>query len=164
MHRVAVAAAVLVIATGCGGKKDEPAKRAEPPTCFDTHGRTSPAAQALFERHHLQGGGPTWRSILELAVRQHATIVGPETDAPPAAHSTTTTPGTREAGDEQFRDAYQVRYGTGRTWFSADDEAEGVRFCAGDPALLRDISGDFDRLNADPAALERAVQQANGIE
>ncbi|HET7504823.1 MAG TPA: hypothetical protein VFK02_27560 [Kofleriaceae bacterium] len=151
MPRVAIAAALTVMVAACGSKKDEPTKRA-PSACFDTHGRTSPGAKALFERHHLQGGGPTWRSILEPAVRQHATILGPQAG------------GRAPANDDEFRDAYQVRYGGGTTWFSADDEADGVRFCAGDPGLLRAISGDFDRLNADPAALERAVEQANGIE
>ncbi|HEU4734003.1 MAG TPA: hypothetical protein VFT22_39195 [Kofleriaceae bacterium] len=152
MHRVTITAGLLVLAAACGSKKDEPAKRAAPPACFDTHVRTSERARAVFERRGLQGGGPTWRSILELTVRQHATIVAPSAER------------SAQAGDGEFRDAYQVRYGAIATWFSIDDEADGARFCAGDPALVRDVSADFDRLNADPAALERAVDQANGIE
>jgi hypothetical protein len=129
-----------------------PANQPAPRACFDTHGRTSAAAKALFDRRHLQGGGPTWRSILELSVRQRVQILGPRASDVPAG------------SDGEFRDAYEVRYGRTATWFSADDEADGVRFCAGDPRLLGEMSGEFDRLNADPIALERAVDQANGIE
>jgi hypothetical protein len=153
MFRVAAAAWLIWMTSACGKQHDQPANQASPKACFDTHGRTSAAAKVLFDRRRLQGGGPTWRSILEVVVRQHAEIIGPRTgEAAP------------EAPDGEFRDTYQVRYGRTTTWFSADDEGDGVRFCAGDPGLVRDVSGDFARLNADPVALERAVDQANGIE
>lgn len=153
MFRVATAAWLIWMAPACGKKHDQPAKQATAQACFDTHGRTSAAAKALFDRRRLQGGGPTWRSILEVVVRQHAEIVGPRADeAAPVGP------------DGEFRDAYQVRYGRATTWFSADDEGDGVRFCAGDAGLLRDVSSEFEQLNADPVALEHAVDQANGIE
>ena len=152
MYRMA-AACLIVLSSACSKKRDEPAKAVRPPACFDTHGRTSAAAKALFDRRRLQGGGPTWRSILEVVVRRHAEIVGARIED------------TAKLGpDDEFRDAYQVRYGAATTWFSTDDEADGVRFCAGDPGLVHDVSGDFEQLNADPAALEQAVDQANGIE
>jgi hypothetical protein len=153
MFRAATAAWLIWMTAACGKKHDPPAKQTTAPACFDTHGRTSAAAKAVFDRRRLQGGGPTWRSILEVVVRQQAEIVGTHTDdAAPAGN------------DGEFRDAYQVRYGRGTTWFSADDEADGVRFCAGDPGLLRDVSTEFERLDADPVALEHAIDQANGIE
>jgi hypothetical protein len=152
MYRMA-AACLIVMSSACSKKHDEAANAAKPRACFDTHGRTSAAAKALFDRRRLQGGGPTWRSILEVVVRRHAEIVGARTDETPPV-----------AADDEFRDAYQVRYGAATTWFSADDEGDGVRFCAGDPDLVRAVSGDFEQLNADPAALEHAVDQANGIE
>jgi hypothetical protein len=153
MYRVAAAAWLLAMTSGCGKKHDPPAKRSAAEACFDTHGRTSAAAKPLFDRRRLQGGGPTWRSILEVVVRRHATIVGPRTDDTAPA-----------APEGEFRDAYQVRYGRATTWFSTDEEGDGVRFCAGDAGLVRDVSGDFERLNADPLALAQAVDQANGIE
>ncbi len=153
MFRVAAAAWLIWVSSACSKKHDQHAKQTMPQACFDTHGRTSAAAKALFDRRRLQGGGPTWRSILEVVVRQHAEIVGPRADEAALA-----------APDGEFRDTYQVRYGRATTWFSADDEDDGVRFCAGDPDLLRDVSSEFDRLNADPVALEHAVAQANGIE
>ena len=153
MYRVVAAVSLIVMTSACARKHDDPAKRSTGQACFDTHGRTSAVANALFDRRRLQGGGPTWRSILEVVVRQRAEIVGPRTDeAPPTGP------------EGEFRDAYQVRYRSATTWFSADDEADGVRFCAGDPGLVREVSREFDRLNADPDALERAVDQANGIE
>jgi hypothetical protein len=153
MYRVAAAAWLIAMTAGCSKKHDHPAKQSTAEACFDTHGRTSAAAKALFDRRRLQGGGPTWRSILEVVVRRHAAIIGPRTDDP-----------TPAAPEGEFRDGYQVRYGRTTTWFSTDDEADGVRFCAGDPGLVRDVSGEFERLNADPVALEQAVDQANGIE
>jgi hypothetical protein len=86
-------------------------------------------------------------------VRRHPPPAGPRPPPPPPT-----------GPDGEFRDAYQVRYGGATTWFSADDEGDGVRFCAGDPALVREVSGELERLDADPVALERVVDQANGIE
>ncbi len=38
--------------------------------CFDvTYAMNSRGTNAVFERRHLQGGGPTWRAILETVVR-----------------------------------------------------------------------------------------------
>lgn len=153
MYRAAVCAWLIVMTSACRKKHDEPAKPPPPQACFDTHGRTSAATKAVFDRRRLQGGGPTWRSILEVVVRRHTEIVGPRTDEPPPT-----------GPDGEFRDAYQVRYGSATTWFSTDDEGDGVRFCAGDPALVREVSGELERLDADPVALEHVVDQANGIE
>jgi hypothetical protein len=153
VYRVAAVASLIIMSSVCCKKHDEPATRSTAQACFDTHGRTSAAAKAVFDRRRLQGGGPTWRSILEVVVRRHAEIIGPRAGDP-----------TPAGPDGEFRDAYQVRRGSATTWFSADDEGDGVRFCAGDRGLLRDVSGEFERLNADPVALEHAVDQANGIE
>ena len=46
--------------------------RAEPKRdlCFDvTYAMNSRGTNAVFERRHLQGGGPTWAAILETVVR-----------------------------------------------------------------------------------------------
>jgi hypothetical protein len=152
MDRV-VAAAWLILTISACSKKPDGSTRASPRTCFDTHGRTSAQAKAVFERHRLQGGGPTWRSILEVVVRRHTQVVGPSTDD-----------ASPDRLDGEFRDAYRVRYRDATTWFSTDDEGDGVRFCAGDPGLVREVSGEIDRLGADPIALEHVVDEANGIE
>lgn len=127
-----------------------PAEPAEKPLCFDTHRRTSAAASALFKSRGLQGGGPTWLAVLDVVVRRHATVVGPWTTFPfPMA-------GLGAASAVRYRDA--------DTWIVTDDEASGVRFCAGDAALFAAVSTELDRLNADLPELTRALDQATNLE
>src|SRR3954468_23358082 len=45
--------------------------------CFETHGKTSKKAAALFEKRKLQGGGPTWLAILEEVVKTRTRLVRP---------------------------------------------------------------------------------------
>ena len=113
--------------------------------CFETHGRNSAEADAVFERRHLQGGGPTWAALLEVIVRRHAEVGAGWTRVSPVG----------------FGDAHDATFQGTLTWYVLDDEAEGAVFCAGAPALLHAVDDEVTALNADPAALEKTIDQAD---
>lgn len=126
-----------------------PAKK--PERCFETHGKTSKKAAALFEKRNLQGGGPTWLAILESVVKERTTFM-------------------RAAGRDEY-ERYSVpgsvtivRYRDRETWYSEDDEAEGAIFCFGDKDLLEEIRKEHRRLNQDVAALAKLLDRIGDIE
>ena len=126
-----------------------PAKK--PDRCFETHGKTSKKAAALFEKRNLQGGGPTWLAILDSVIKERTKFV-------------------RQAGRAEY-EAYQapgeitiVRYRDRETWYSNDDEAEGAIFCFGDQELLAEIKKEHKRLNQDVAALAKLLDRIGDIE
>jgi hypothetical protein len=138
-----------IVALGCH-RADPPAvpAPADRQPCFETHGQASATSTAVFARRDLQGGGPTWAAVLHVLVRRHGTVGAPWTKASPVG----------------FGAAYDVAYAGAATWYALDDEAEGAVFCAGSPALLRDVSSEFAKVNADGALLEQALDQADPSE
>jgi hypothetical protein len=153
MQRLVVLGVVSLLGSASCHKKEEPSKRTGPSRiveCFDTHDRTSPEARAVFDRRHLQGGGPTWGAVLNVSVARHAQVVGPWKDA------------ERPMGDRG--PAFEVHYVTATTWFTLETVADGARFCGGHPGLVREVRRDFEQLNADPRLLEAALDQVKHIE
>jgi hypothetical protein len=150
IRRALGACGLLAIgALGCT-RKDPPPPAPGPAAddeaqCFETHGRTSAAASAVFEKRHLQGGGPTWAALLEVIVRRHADVGATWAEPSPVG----------------FGDAHDATFRGARTWYVIDDEAEGAVFCAGTPAFLHVVDDEVTTLNADTASLEQAIDQAD---
>ena len=91
----------IALLPGCGKKTEPPpARGAEPKeSCFETHDRASAGSRAVFERRHLQGGGPTWLAILDVLVKRRAEIVGPAPEPQPMVGATL----VRHAGTQTDR-------------------------------------------------------------
>lgn len=131
-----------------------PAARLEPaardPRCFDVVASdNSRATNAEFGARELQGGGPTWASLLQVFAHRHAEEVAPLA-APPAD-----APGHGAAWSAKLRD--------GLTWFVLDDEADAARFCAGDARLLEGVRQEYEAANRDRATLAKAISEARGF-
>jgi hypothetical protein len=142
-HRGLVA--VSLVSLACGRSEQAPPSGTKPrEQCFTTHDRTSATAQLVIERRGLQGEGPTWGAVLEVVVRARATV-GQEWSRPSPVG---------------FGVAHDARYAGAPTWYLVDDEADGATFCTGSPQLLRDVSADYEQLNAAARRLERALDQA----
>jgi hypothetical protein len=101
--------------------------------------KNSRGTQALFERRHLQGGGPTWIAILGKIVDDKTTFV-------------------REAeGDFGVKNI--VLFEKRQTWYVADEEGEGAIFCTADVPFFQAVRAEYNRLNKDAKALEAIVVQ-----
>jgi hypothetical protein len=132
-----LALAVIVVAS---------AAHAEPKAerCFSiTSGMNSRGTNAVFNKRHLQGGGPTWRAIVESVMQAYAKPLRPADPHTPGM------PGFGLAMIAAFHGA--------ETWYVVDDEADAAIFCAGDPALLAAVRADHKRLNGNAKALNDAL-------
>ena len=135
--------AALALAIGAASVAASAAPK-QPNKCFNmVYGANSRGTNAVFERRHLQSGGPTWAAIIESVVKGYTTFV---------RHSDSYTPEMPGFGSPTI-----VRFRGAQTWYVLDDEAEGAIFCAGDKALLAAARADYDRLNKDAKALDHAI-------
>jgi hypothetical protein len=140
-HPILVAALALTVGTASDVASAAPKR---PNKCFTmVYGANSRGTNAVFERRHLQSGGPTWAAIIESVVKGYTTFI---------RHSDGYTPDMPGFGSPTI-----VRFHGAQTWYVLDDEAEAAIFCAGDKALLGAARADYDRLNKDAKALEHAI-------
>ena len=151
-YRLLLAALAIAAGTASVAASAAPNQRKSAATasgkCFTlAYGANSRGTNALFERRKLQSGGPTWAAIIASAVKSYTTFVRY------ADSYTPDMPG--------FGGAVIVRYRKTLTWYVLDDEAEAAIFCAGDKALLAEARADYERLNKDAKALERAIDRAD---
>lgn len=97
-----LAALAIVVAVGSSA-------RAEPKRhfCFDiTYSMNSRGTNAVFQRRHLQSGGPTWAAILETVVRAYKPAVAADRiDFNDEAEAVRVC-----AGDAALRDAVRADY------------------------------------------------------
>jgi hypothetical protein len=112
--------------------------------CFDaTPANTSASTKKVFAARHCQGGGVTWAGILEVLARRRGSVTAVETP----------TPGWTGAV-----------YMLGATRFAIDEEGDAARFCSDEPALLVSMRTEHARMNADEAALTRALNEAPALQ
>lgn len=116
-------------------------------SCFEVvAGKESAGTREVFAKRHLQGGGPTWSAVLEVLVRDHATVGGEETAQPP--------------GLPKNAMAMHAEVAGAPTWYAVDDEGDTALFCSGNASLYDAVRADRDRLDAQPGELEKALDRA----
>jgi hypothetical protein len=115
--------------------------------CFDAYyDDNTQGTNSIFRNEHLQGGGPTWAALLQVFVRRHGDGIRALTEPP--------------RGAPPYGASWSISFAGRMTWFLLDEEGEGARFCAGDPALLAAVRDDYGMANHDGAVLQQALLQA----
>lgn len=123
-------------------------KEQDPRNCFNVYvDMNSKGTNAVFSKHHLQAGGPTWAAILNVLIAKEAKVSGEE--VPPE------TPGL-----PGFGAAMSATFQGTPNWFVIDDEGDGTILCFGSWAFMSTIQAGYRRVNSDSKELEQVLAQA----